>query len=333
MKRRSFLAGGIGAVGAASIIGRAGAQARERIRPVEFITGSPTASWFPVAAAIAEMVNNRYYEGQPVSVIPGAGAVSNPVRVGRAQSDLGISYAPFLRLAIQGGNEMYRDALPTLRAVAAGTTNMLHFVVDTGSPIRRVRDLAEQHPRIRIGTGPNGSTELFAMQQMFAALNLNLEQAVPSWGGRVERLPTSGRSDGHMNRQLDLTNYFINPPAAEIVEMLNSRPGTVLSIDDDVQEFFVTRWSFQRFTIPANTYPGQTAPVRTLGMPYVVITHAAADENLIYRIARVMFENKARLAAAHSSFNDWDPRQMNQGLGIDLHPGAARFYREVGIQT
>ncbi len=329
MKRRAFVVGSLGIV-AAPAIARI-ARAQERIRPVEFITGSPTASWFPVAAAIAEMTN-RFYEGQPVSVIPGAGAVSNPVRVGRQQSELGISYAPFLQLAIQGGNEVYRDAMPNLRAIASGSTNMLHFVVETGSPIRRVRDLATQRPRLRVGTGPNGSTELFSLQQLLAAMNLSLRD-VESWGGRVERLPTSGRSDGHMNRQLDLTNYFINPPAAEIVEMLNSRPGTILSIDDDIRDVLVQRWSFIRYDIPANTYPGQSEVVRTLGLPYVIFTHAAVDETLVYRVAKVMFENKPRLAAAHASFNDWDPRAMNQGLGIALHPGAQRFYREVGIAT
>jgi hypothetical protein len=329
MKRRSLLAGGFGIIAAPAVARLARAQ--DRIRPVEFITGSPTASWFPVAAAIAELTN-RFYQGQPVSVIPGAGAVSNPVRVGRTQSDLGISYAPFLQLAIQGNNELYREAMPNLRAVASGSTNMLHFVVERGSPIRRVRDLAEQRPRLRIGTGPNGSTELFSLQQLFVAMNLNLRDA-ETWGGRVERLPTSGRADGYLNRQLDLTNYFINPPAAEIVEMLNSRAGTILNIDDDIRDFLAQRWSFIRYDIAANTYPGQTEPVKTVGLPYVIITHAGADETLIYRIAKVMFENKARLAAAHASFAEWDPRRMHQGLGIDLHPGAARFYREVGLTT
>lgn len=330
MKRRHFVArlGALAAV-AATASRSAFAQQRERIRSVEFITGSPTGSWFPVAAAISELTN-RFYEGQPVSIIPGAGAVSNPVRVGRGQSEFGISYAPFLRLAQQGNNEVYRDALPNIRGVAAGTTNMLHFVVDKRSPIRRVRDLAEQRPRLRVGTGPNGSTELFALQQLFVALGLNLRD-VEGWGGRVERLPTSGRSDGWMNRQLDLTNFFVNPPAAEIVEMMNSREATVLSIDEDIREELVQRWSFIRYDIPVGTYPGQTEAVRTLGMPFIIFAHTGADETLVYRMCKAMFDNKPRLAAAHSTFNDWDPRKMHEGIGIDLHPGATRFYREAGM--
>jgi TRAP transporter TAXI family solute receptor len=317
------------AAGMTAAVGLAQAQQRERIKSVEFITGSPTGTWFPVAAAIAELANKNY-EGQPVSIIPGAGAVSNPVRVGRTQSEFGISYGPFLKLAQQGGNEMYKDAYPGLRALFGGTTNMLHFVVAKDSAIRSAKDLKEKKPRLRVGTGPQGSTELFSLQQLLIVAGVSIKD-IESWGGRVELLPTSGRSDGWMNRQLDLTNFFIGPPAADVIEMMRARDANILDIDDDLRDELNKRWGFLKYEIGANTYPGQTAPVKTLGLPFVIFAHDKVDETLVYRMTQSVATNHARMIAAHASYKEWDPKAMHEGLGIELHAGAIKYYKEAGL--
>ncbi|MEQ9199486.1 MAG: hypothetical protein RLN80_05815 [Rhodospirillales bacterium] len=55
-----------------------------------FISGGPSGTWFPTATAISEMVN-KHYEGQPVSTIPGKGAIGNPLAVGSGKADFGLS--------------------------------------------------------------------------------------------------------------------------------------------------------------------------------------------------------------------------------------------------
>lgn len=305
------------------------ALAQDKIKPVEFITGSPTGGWFPVAAAMSELTN-RYYEGQPLSVIPSAGAVANVVRVGRGQSEFGISYAPFLKLGIEGKNEMFKDPYPDLKAVFAGTFNMLHFVVSKDSAIKTAAEIKSLKPKLRVGTGPTGSTELFSSQALMAALDLNLK-SFETWGGRVELLTTAGRSDGWMNRQLDLAVFFINPPAADVVEMINARPANILSLDENLRNQLAQKWGYGKMTLPKGTYPGQTEDVQTLGMPYIIFAHAKTDPTLVYRLTKSTAENKAKLAAVSSSYQEWEPKEMHQNLGIELHPGAARYYKEVGL--
>jgi hypothetical protein len=82
--------------------------------------------------------------------------------------------------------------------------------------------------------------------------------------------------------------------------------------------------------ILADRYPNQHEDVRTVGMPYVVFTTTELDADIVYNLTRVIAENRERLVAAHSAFQDWEPDDMLHGVGIAFHEGAERYYRERG---
>ena len=303
------------------------AVAQERIDGVEIISGSPTGGWFPVASMIAEIVNQNY-EGQPTSVVPGAGGVGNPLRVGTGQSEIGISYGPVLKLAREGNNDLYTgEGFPELRAIAGMTSNALHLVT-TGDIT--FESMAASKPSMAVATGPTGSTELFMLGEVLAAYGMSADD-ISDWGGSVQLLNTSERSDGWSNRQFDMVNFFINPPASQVVQLMSNRPDSrIMTVSDAVAEKLMEDWGMLKVTIPAGTYPNQDADVITLGMPYIYFATTDLDDDFVYNFTKAIAENKERLVATHASFGDWQPEAMAQGVGIPLHPGAERYYRERG---
>lgn len=314
------------ALGMLGATGTASAQTLPSHPPLNFTTGSPTGTWFPVAAVIAEGVNAQY-QGQPISVTPSAGGVGNVLSVGSGKAQIGISYAPFMKLAMKGGNEMYKDAYPKLRGIAAMAANALHIVVSGDKNF--AGDVKAKKP-MTIATGPTGSTELFMIQEVLQGYGTNIA-GVRSSGGRVELLNTAGRSDGWSNRQFDVVNFFINPPAADITSLMASRPDSrILSIDPAIASKIAKEWGMLEVRIPAGTYPNQKEEVVTLGMPYVIFASTDLDENMVYKMTKFIAESREKLANTQSSFKDWDPKGMVNGIGIELHPGAARYYRERG---
>ena len=306
-----------------------GCEAPDGQAQIQFISGSPTGGWFPVAAAVADLTNGLY-EGQPISVIPGAGGVGNPLRVGTAQSDIGLSYGPFLRLAQEGGNEVYERAFPNLRAVSSMITNKLHLVASSDGDAFRLAGLTSQKPRLRVGTGPVGSAELFVLGEVLKQYGASYRD-IESWGGRVDRVNTGGRSDAWKNRQLDLVSFFINDPAPRVIELLSARGGSrLVTLDENVRDALAREWGMLDLTIPAGRYPNQPEEVWTVGMPFVVFTTTELDDELVYNLTRMIAENQERLVAAHSAFRDWEPQEMLRGAGIAFHDGAERYYRERG---
>lgn len=85
------------------------------------------------------------------------------------------------------------------------------------------------------------------------------------------------------------------------------------------------------YVIPANTYPGQTEAVNTIAQPNFLATSADVDEEAVYLITKTMYENLPFLQAIHKATNAMSLEAAIAGLPVPLHPGAARYYKEVGI--
>ncbi|MBQ8091195.1 MAG: TAXI family TRAP transporter solute-binding subunit, partial [Pyramidobacter sp.] len=88
---------------------------------------------------------------------------------------------------------------------------------------------------------------------------------------------------------------------------------------------------FTPYKIPAGTYSGQKEDVHTVGLPMILFTRKNVDEDTVYELTKTICENAGFLKTVHSSFKTFDPNTMHLGAGIDLHPGALRFYREKGL--
>ena len=123
-----------------------------------------------------------------------------------------------------------------------------------------------------------------------------------------------------------------NVPASSVTDSLVTRSdGHLFSLDDEVIEKLVNENGFSAYTIPAGTYEGQTEDIKTVALPFVIFTTEDADEEMIYNLTKSIYENKEYFEGVHSSFAEFDPDTMNEGTAISLHPGAERFYKEIGL--
>lgn len=87
-----------------------------------------------------------------------------------------------------------------------------------------------------------------------------------------------------------------------------------------------------RYVIPAGTYPGQSADINTIAQPNFLAVRADIPEENVYKITKTIYENLAFLNAIHPATKAMALEKAIAGLPLPLHPGAARFYREVGIE-
>ncbi|MFZ1744194.1 MAG: TAXI family TRAP transporter solute-binding subunit [Pontixanthobacter sp.] len=84
------------------------------------------------------------------------------------------------------------------------------------------------------------------------------------------------------------------------------------------------------FEIPADTYTGQSTPVATFGLAQVVFTDENADEESVYQFTKSFWENLTELQGSNTSFNGMTPALGAKDYGVPMHPGAARYFKEIG---
>jgi TRAP transporter TAXI family solute receptor len=89
--------------------------------------------------------------------------------------------------------------------------------------------------------------------------------------------------------------------------------------------------AYQPAIIPANTYTGQTTDISTAAIPNFLVTHAGVSDDLAYQMTKALYDNLDTLYAAHNAAKVIQRANATKGMPVPLHPGAARYYREVGI--
>ena len=85
--------------------------------------------------------------------------------------------------------------------------------------------------------------------------------------------------------------------------------------------------------IPAGTYDGQTENVPTVAVINYLVTSDAVSDDTAYALTKAMFENLDEMKAAHAAANDIDVQKALLGMPIPVHPGAQKYYDEVGVKA
>jgi TRAP transporter TAXI family solute receptor len=83
--------------------------------------------------------------------------------------------------------------------------------------------------------------------------------------------------------------------------------------------------------IPANTYAGQTTDVPAVAIPNFLVSHTGVSNDLAYQMTKALYTNIDTLYAAHNSIKVMKRENAIKGMPVPLHPGAERYYREVGL--
>ena len=271
-----------------------------------FITGGPTGTWYMTGAAIAELVN-KHYDGQPISVVPGKGAIANPLSVGAGKAELGLSYAPYLKLAYEGGNEIFtRRGFSNLRAIAAVVPDTAHIVMAKDvdpNVFSKLKDGAT----IRIGVGQKGSSNHFVIEKILETYGYDYA-GLGDAGSAVIQGAQQGLVDAYQNRQIDIYSNTVGINAGSVRQPMTARASRLFNIPDDVRDTLVREWGYVKRTIPAGTYPGQDDPVDTLELGTIVFTNAEMDEEIIYLVTKSLAENRDRLIAGSAGSRAGSPR-------------------------
>jgi hypothetical protein len=83
---------------------------------------------------------------------------------------------------------------------------------------------------------------------------------------------------------------------------------------------------------PGPNAPGVEKTATYFAYPQAIFTHAGVDEETVYKLTKAMYEGKEQMAQTFPPFRAFDPQKMAGDVGVSqFHPGAIRFYKEVGI--
>lgn len=290
-------------------------------------TGNVGGSWYAICSSIADWVNSRV-EGYPVTAIPGSGGMGNPIRVSRTDADIGVTFSPFLVMA-RDGKKPYEKKYPNLYAICSLTSNVHHFLVADNIEADTLEDVAKKKIGLKMASGFPGDANYIILNLIFEELGMS-EQDIEEWGGELQRIGTSGRVDLWKDRHINALHTLTQVPDASVTEAMATRKGKLLGLSEPVRDILAEKFRFKKTVIPARTYPEQPDAVLSVKLAMVLFTHRDVSEEAIYVFTRTMAENETRFRESYGNFKEWKAEDMINDLGIDVHPGALKYYKERG---
>jgi TRAP transporter TAXI family solute receptor len=299
-------------------------------------TGGVAGTYYPIGGLIADIISNppgaRPCGKGGSCGVPGLvaiaqssnGSVANVEAIRTGMLESGFVQSDIAHWAYTGtGIYEGKPKADNLRAIANLYPESIHLVARKGAGISSVEDLAGK----RVSLDEPGSGTLVDARIILDAYGLSeddfqAEYVKPS-------LAVAKMHDDELDAFVIVAGY----PTASVVELCETIGCELVPIDGPQVDTLLEQYQyFAKDMIPAGTYDDvPDTPTLSVGAEWVV--GAEVDEDLVYGITKALWHPNARklLDDGHAKGKSITLETALDGIGIPLHPGAERYYREAGL--
>lgn len=303
-----------------ALAGAALVAPQARAEFINVVTGGTSGVYYPMGVAMAELFG-EHIAGARTQVQATKASVENLNLLGAKKAELAFSIGDSVKYAWEGNAEAgFPRPLTDLRAIAAIYPNYIQIVAEGDAGIKTVADLKGK--TLSVGA-PASGTELNA-REIFKAAGMSYDDL-----SKVEYLPYSESADLIKNRQLQATLQSSGLGVAFIKDLASTHKITIVGIPAETVEKIGA--PFMAATIPGGTYPGIDEDIPTAAVRNILVTREGVSDETVYQMTKLIFENLPKLQAAHAAAKGISLDHALDGLPIPLHPGAERYFREVGL--
>jgi hypothetical protein len=307
------------ALAAAVAVSAQPSQAAEQF--VNVLTGGTSGVYYPLGVALSTNIG-KALPNVKTSVQATKASLENLNLLQNGRGEIAFTLGDSLSDAWKGLEEAgFKAPLNRLRGIAAIYPNYVQIVARADAGIKTLADLKGK--RISVGA-PRSGTELNA-RTIFQAAGITYKDFA-----KVEYLPFGESVELMKNRQLDVTLQSAGLGVASLRDLATSVDIVVVAIPADVVKK-TNDPAYIAATIPANTYKGQPTDVPSAAIQNFLVTHEGVSTDTVYAMTKALWTGLDNLVAAHSAAKSIDPKRALEGMPVPLHPGAEKYYREVGI--
>ncbi|MDP6698949.1 MAG: TAXI family TRAP transporter solute-binding subunit [Candidatus Latescibacteria bacterium] len=285
-------------------------------------TAPPGGAFFVVGGAIAQVVDqNTRTTGWQVSSEATKGTQENIRRLARNELDFALANAAISYFAVRGEGKW--EAKQEIRTVMTLAPNIALFITPSGSGVKTMADLRGK----RVVVGPAGAGFDHFLRPILQAHDITYNDFTPlhnTQAGAVDMLADGSAVAAFLGGAV---------PTASITQASASQDIHFIPFDAAARDRLFERYPFfAPAKIPADTYRGQRAEYAGMNVGNMhLITRVSLDEDTAYAFTKALYENRAEVVKKHPAGRAINPKNIVRDTGTPFHPGAIRYFKEIGI--
>ena len=269
----------------------------------------------------------QIFPGAIVTVTTG-GALENVAKVDAGKADVGLTMAKLYGEALSAtGVYEGKSKMENLRAIAfLANIPMSFFLVRENYAAGSVQEIKDKKIPIRLLTSRKGSSPSVAAELMLEKYGITFDD-IKSWGGSVSFVSYAEASnlikDGH-------ADAWVGPMVSAIVELTTTVKMRMLPIAPEALDKLRDQHNYVKILLPKDSYYFVNRDIPHMAEAVIMVIRKSLDDEVVYKFTKALSENKDRIRSIHKTYIEYDPAVAWQNLGGPMHPGAERYYREMG---
>lgn len=280
-------------------------------------TASPGGTYYVYGQGLAKILTRAL--DLPVVPLATGGPTQNIELLETGEAKLGFVT---IGIALQAWNSTGASAgkkpARSMRAIFPMYDTPFQFAVLQESGIRSIAELVGK----RVGIGPRGGTSAAYFPEFFNKLKVDTNVVFGEWAELTAQV---------RQRTLDALAVAAGVPFPSFVEL--EAKEKIRYIAFDANQISALRLAMPELTpssIPAGSYPSLLHQYQTLGLYNFAVAHADLPDDLVYNVVRAVFENQEEMLEATAAAAATVPVNLDRNSFLPLHPGAIRYYRQIG---
>lgn len=286
-------------------------------------TSSSGGTVYAVGAGISKILNETIpgFNSRAVST---GGAVDNVGMMERKEIQISVNASNTNALAYRG-ELAGMEAQTNLRGIASLYPSVFHVVVTKESGIQSFDDLKGT----KGGVGASASATDVYTQHIVGTAGLDYKTAKDFEPVYSDATSSSDQmKDGH----IDWANFPLGVPGSAVIDLAMTGKVDILPIEGAFRDKLLADHPYYvPFTIPGGTYSGFDQPIETAACVITLVADESVDEEAVYQITKALWEKIDEARQINKGLEWMSLEHPYEGIGVPLHPGAERYYKEIGV--
>lgn len=289
---------------------------------VDFVTiaaGGTSGPYYQIGAAMSQVLSDTL--GADSSVQASGASVENIQLLTDGRAEVAFAMGDATRQAIEGtGPFEGKEALKDLKAITALYPNFVQIVTTKSSGITSVEDLRGK----RVGVGDQNSGVELNAQMILEAHDMSYDDI------NQDYLSYADSIDQIKNGQTDAAFVTSGLPNSSVMDLATTDDVVIVPIEGEGMKKLQEKYPFfENDVIPGGTYD-EEEDVPTASITNQLLVSPSLSDDQVYAITKALFENLDQIQGAHNAAKQITLDSVEDGLATELHPGARRYFEEVG---
>lgn len=289
---------------------------------ITFPTGTTTGTYYPLGAIFSDFWTKKLDYVQSSSQASN-GSVQNLIFIKQGEAQVALTPVGTLYEAVNGLASFDGNKVENVRILAGLYPNVNHLVARKDSGIQSIADIAGK----TIVPGATGSATEIETQRTLEAYGVDYEKLTKNFVGFTEA------TDLMRNKQTDVAMVMAGVPTSAVTELLSTANGVLLNYSDEAIKTLAEKYpGTTEYIIKANSYENQPEDVKTVAQFNFLVASADMPDEVAYDLVKSLWDGLEELKGSHAVIEQFSLDTALQGTsGVPVHPGAEKFYKEVGV--